>query len=127
MHHFLKFVLKNWQVEWTFCIEELAGFTNSGLSSIKVFSSSFYKIFTKNGLWSFYYKNFRMPKDIFSDSNINKMVNAYLSQILVIFPTNKNPATFYLHWFSIDLNKNSQLGFLWTLGNLKTFKTAWKI
>ena len=53
-----------------------------------------------------------MPKDIFSDSNINKMINVYLSQILVFSPTNKNPTTLYLHWFSIDLNKNSQLGFL---------------
>ena len=26
------------------------------------------------------------------------MINAYLSQILVFFPTNKNPTMFYLHW-----------------------------
>lgn len=71
---------------------------------------------------SYYKKNFRMPKDIFSDSNINKYLLMHTYPRYLYFPHKQNPTTFYLHWFSIDLNKNSQLGFLWTLGNLKTQK-----
>lgn len=53
MHHFLKFVLKNWQVEWTFCIEELAGFTNLTSVQSKFLALAFIKFLTKMGYEAF--------------------------------------------------------------------------
>lgn len=49
-----------------------------------------------------------MPKDIFSDSNINKMNNVYLSPILVFSPTKKKPyhiiSSLVFYWFKQEFS-----------------------